>query len=224
MEKALGELRVLNQGELSGLVLDLRNNPGGLLDQAVAVSDLFLTSGLIVYTEGREAGSKMQFAAHQKGTEPAYPVIVLINNGSASASEIVAGALQDQGRAVILGTQSFGKGSVQTIIPLRGESGLRLTTARYFTPKGRSIQASGIVPDIVVPALDLKVVSVEPHQFREKDLRNHFETKSPASDAATSKSAKPEQALKAQVGNDDYQLLRALDLLKGWKILNGLGA
>lgn len=224
MEKALGELRVQNQGELSGLVLDLRNNPGGLLDQAVAVSDLFLTSGLIVYTEGREAGSKMQFAAHQKGTEPAYPVIVLINNGSASASEIVAGALQDQGRAVILGTQSFGKGSVQTIIPLRGESGLRLTTARYFTPKGRSIQASGIVPDIMVPAMELKVAAVEPHQFREKDLRNHFETKSSASDAATGKAAKPDQALKAQVGNDDYQLVRALDLLKGWKILKGLGA
>ncbi len=136
--------------DLKGLVVDLRNNPGGLLDQAVEVADLFLAEGLIVYTKGREADAQMEFSAKRSGTEPAYPIVVLINGGSASASEIVAGALQDHGRAVILGVQSFGKGSVQTILPLGDDSGLRLTTARYYTPKGTSIQAKGIVPDIEV--------------------------------------------------------------------------
>ena len=132
------------------MILDLRNNPGGLLDQAVKVSDRFLESGLIVSMEGRKEDQKMKFYAHSQGTISPYPLVVLINGGSASASEIVAGAIQDHGRGILLGTQTFGKGSVQTIFPLKDGSGLRLTTARYFTPNGRSIQAKGIMPDIIV--------------------------------------------------------------------------
>lgn len=216
LAKALEQLRQENGGSLSGLVLDVRNNPGGLLDQAVEITDQFLAEGLIVYTKGREAEAQMEFSARQSGTEPAYPMVVLINGGSASASEIVAGALQDHARAVIMGTRSFGKGSVQTIIPLSDESGLRLTTAKYFTPKGTSIQALGIVPDIEVLPAEVKEQKERQH-FREKDLKNHFDTieepaKSlgenvPSLDAAT---------------REDYQLMRALDLLKGWIIFQGM--
>ena len=208
-------LRQDNAGQLKGMILDLRNNPGGLLDQAVAVADLFLNNGLIVYTEGREAAAQMTFSAQEDGTEPEYPLIVLINGGSASAAEIVAGALQDHSRAVILGEQSFGKGSVQTIIPLDDNSGLRLTTARYFTPSGRSIQVRGISPDIVVPAL----ITAQPEDteilVREEDLENHFKS---------SVEKRPEQDKKESEGMvheklEDNQLLRALDLLKGINIL-----
>ncbi|HEC30904.1 MAG TPA: S41 family peptidase, partial [Deltaproteobacteria bacterium] len=135
---------------LKGLILDLRNNPGGLLDQAVEVSDIFLDKGLIVYTKGRLKNQQMEFAAHKNETPHNYPIIVLVNEGTASASEIVAGALQDHKRALILGVKTFGKGSVQTVIPLRDGSAMRLTTALYYTPSGRSIQATGIEPDIVV--------------------------------------------------------------------------
>jgi len=145
------ELDKLESGnKLEGLILDLRNNPGGLLSQAIDVSDLFLESGVIVSTKGRESSQDMSATAHKKKTHRNYPIIVLVNGGSASAAEIVAGALQDNKRALILGTKTFGKGSVQTIIPLSDGSGLRLTTARYFTPSGRSIQASGIEPDVEV--------------------------------------------------------------------------
>lgn len=220
LEKALSKLKTDNKGVINGLVIDLRNNPGGLLDQAVKVSDTFLEEGLIVYTEGREEGSKMSFSAHASGTEPDYPIVILINGGSASASEIVAGALQDNDRAVILGTQSFGKGSVQTIIPMNDDTGLRLTTARYFTPRGTSIQAKGIVPDILVKPMEIKEVSGT-QGLREKDLTNHIN--SPAEDV----SALPQQADHLDFALDpkirqDYQLLRALDLLKGWQILKGL--
>ena len=218
MHKALEKLHQENPQGLSGLILDLRNNPGGLLDQAVKVSDLFLGSGLIVYTEGREEGSAMKFTAHLDGTEPDYPLVVLINGGSASASEIVAGALHDHDRAVILGTQSFGKGSVQTIMPLDDASGLRLTTARYFTPSGISIQAKGITPDIVVPAMEIKEVE-EGRGVREKDLTNHFEGGSPA--LTTDPAGTPEFQLD-QAARQDYQLLRALDLLKGYRIMQEL--
>lgn len=216
--RVLQTLRDGNQGQLKGLILDLRNNPGGLLDQAVSVSDAFLREGLIVYTDGREEGSKMEFTAHDQGTEPDYPLVVLVNGGSASASEIVAGALQDHGRAVILGTQSFGKGSVQTILPLSDHSGLRLTTARYYTPRGTSIQAKGITPDIVVEQLELQA-SKEGRGFREKDLKNHFET-------PNQKPAEPEQEGEPQPLPDgdiqrDYQLMRALDLLKGLQLFEG---
>lgn len=150
LKKQLKELEAKSGGKLAGLVLDLRNNPGGLLDQAVEVSDEFLESGLIVYTDGRRADAKMRFSARSNTDRHDYPVVVLINGGSASASEIVAGALQDHGRGVTLGTKTFGKGSVQTITPLEDGSGLRLTTARYYTPSGRSIHGTGITPDILV--------------------------------------------------------------------------
>jgi len=216
--KALNKLREDNGGSLQGVVLDLRNNPGGLLDQAVEVADLFLTSGLIVYTQGREAEVQMEFSAVHSGTEPNYPVVVLINGGSASAAEIVAGALQDHGRAVIMGVQSFGKGSVQTIIPLSDDSGLRLTTAKYYTPNGTSIQARGIVPDIEVLQSEIKEVKDLEH-IREKDLKNHFDTES------NSKSAtKADLGSLDEESRKDYQLMRALDLLKGWKLMQGLKA
>ncbi|PLX92213.1 MAG: peptidase S41 [Desulfuromonas sp.] len=215
LAEALDQLRGTSPEGLDGLVLDLRSNPGGLLDQAIGVSDLFLAHGMIVYTEGREEGSQSKFTAHQRGTEPAYPIVVLIDGGSASASEIVAGALQDHGRAVVMGSQSFGKGSVQTIIPLSDDSGLRLTTARYFTPNGTSIQARGITPDIVVGQVKLKEVK-EPRILREKDLKNHIETPAAAGPDTDTVESEPVPEVKV-----DYVLQRALDLLKGWKILKG---
>lgn len=220
LEKALTALHSDNNGALRGLVIDLRNDPGGLLDQAVRVSEEFIDEGkMIVYTEGREKDAKMTFTSRKGHKEPHYPIVVLINSGSASASEIVAGALQDHKRAVIMGTQSFGKGSVQTIIPLSDNSGLRLTTARYFTPSGRSIQAKGITPDIVVERLDLpSAEKKENAHIREKDLENHFENeaKEPAEEKKSEKL--PPYKTDEQV-KGDYQILRALDLLKGWDIL-----
>jgi carboxyl-terminal processing protease len=218
--KALKSLKEENNGNLKGLVLDLRNDPGGLLDQAVKVADHFVEDGLIVYTEGREKDSKMKFSAKKSGDEPNYPIVVLINGGSASASEIVAGALQDHKRAVVMGTQSFGKGSVQTIIPLSDESGLRLTTARYFTPSGRSIQAKGITPDIVVERAEIQSADKKDGHIREKDLENHFESadKSKSDDKKVPKEKPSAEKIDEQL-KGDYQLIRALDLLKGWEIL-----
>jgi carboxyl-terminal processing protease len=152
-KRALETLQKENPDGLQGLVLDLRNDPGGLLDQAVQVSDLFLDKGVIVSIKGRDAEEKTAFDAHAEGTMPNWPMVVLVNQGSASASEIVAGALQDYGRAVIMGSRTFGKGSVQTIIPLEGGSGIRLTTARYYTPNGRTIHEEGIQPDIPLTAV-----------------------------------------------------------------------
>ena len=225
LEKALKTLRDSNGGALRGLVLDLRNDPGGLLDQAVKVSEHFVDEGkLIVYTEGREKDSKMKFTSRATVKEPHYPIVVLINSGSASASEIVAGALQDHKRAVVMGTQSFGKGSVQTIIPLSDNSGLRLTTARYFTPNGRSIQAKGITPDIVVESKELTQSQTKQDgmHIREKDLENHFESeggKQPVEEKTDTKlpAYKTDELIK-----NDYQLLRGLDLLKGWEILKSV--
>lgn len=219
LDKALSALTTENAGKLRGLVLDLRNDPGGLLDQAVRVAEHFVEEGkLIVYTEGREKDAKMRFVARKVSKQPNYPIVVLINSGSASASEIVAGALQDHKRAVVMGTQSFGKGSVQTIIPLSDNSGLRLTTARYFTPSGRSIQAKGITPDITVEKMELSSgEKKDAVHLREKDLENHFE--GDAKDKSTEKTEKqPNYKTDEQVKND-YQILRALDLLKGWDIL-----
>src|SRR5713101_7668750 len=180
LERALKTLDK-EAGGLQGLVLDLRNDPGGLLTQAVKVSDLFLDSGLIVYTDGRLENQKQKYFAHKPGTWADFPMVVLVNGGSASASEIVAGALQDHKRALVLGTQTFGKGSVQTILPLDDNSALRLTTARYFTPSGRSIQATGIVPDIV---MDNAVIPAKANEnapnfpsIREENLPRHFEHK-----------------------------------------------
>jgi carboxyl-terminal processing protease len=239
LTKALKTMKEEYKSELKGLVLDMRNDPGGLLDQAVRVADHFVPEGqMIVYTEGREKDSKMQFTAKKGGKEPNFPIVVLINGGSASASEIVAGALQDHKRAIILGTQSFGKGSVQTIIPLSDDSGLRLTTARYYTPKGRSIQAKGITPDIVVEAVELPKVTAKKDamHLREKDLENHFETedKSGSGDAKKdpkkgdvkdTKDAKGEKVPSKleDTLKSDYQVLRALDLLKGWELIKTMG-
>jgi carboxyl-terminal processing protease len=219
LQKALDSLNDSGKKTLKGLVLDLRNDPGGLLDQAVKVSETFLDEGkLIVYTEGREKDAQMKFSSRKSQKQLDYPIVALINSGSASASEIVAGALQDHKRAVVMGVQSFGKGSVQTIIPLSDNSGLRLTTAKYFTPSGRSIQAKGITPDIVVERMELDVKEKkESMHLREKDLENHFENnkKDPAAEKSE---ALPLYKTDEQVKND-YQLLRALDLLKGWEIL-----
>lgn len=216
LKEQLAKLRKENGADLKGLVLDLRNNPGGLLDQAVAVSDLFLSEGLIVYTEGREAGSQMQFRAQLEGTESDYPVVVLINGGSASASEIVAGALQDQRRAVLLGEQTFGKGSVQSVIPMGDQSGLRLTTARYFTPAGISIQARGITPDIVVVPQVREENNGVTH-LREKDLENHFK---PLKNTQTTTETPAKVDQLDEDDKNDYQLMRALDLLKGVDLLS----
>ena len=199
--KALDDARAAAQGQIRGLVLDLRNNPGGLLDQAVRVSDVFLSSGVIVTTAGRGRKSVEVERAHEKDTEPAYPMIVLVNKGTASASEIVAGALQDHGRAVIMGTPTFGKGSVQTIIELEDGSGLKLTVARYYTPKNRSIQELGISPDVVVA--EVAPPRVEEGGPGERDLKRHLRNEAtPARAGATSSPA------------DDYQLKTALDYLK----------
>jgi len=233
--KALKTLQDEVKKPLSGLVLDLRNDPGGLLDQAVRVADHFIDEGLIVYTEGREKDAKMQFFARKGIKEPKYPIVVLINGGSASASEIVAGALQDHKRAIVMGTQSFGKGSVQTIIPLSDESGLRLTTARYFTPNGRSIQAKGITPDIVVERLELPKEADKKEGFHisEKDLENHFENTAEPGETpkGDKKDEKKEQKKDKPVSGklednlkNDYQVMRALDLLKGWEILKKMGS
>ncbi len=220
--KALAALKKENGGSLKGLILDLRNDPGGLLDQAVKVADHFVADGLIVYTEGRDPDSRMRFTAGKGKKELGYPMVVLINGGSASASEIVAGALQDHNRAVILGTQSFGKGSVQTIIPLAEDSGLRLTTARYFTPKGRSIQAKGITPDIVVENLEITAKEKQDSlNIREKDLENHFESDSEGK-RKDRKEEKPQPYSMDEQTRSDYQIMRALDLLKGWEILKAM--
>jgi len=215
VSKELSRLHQDNPAGLNGLILDLRNNSGGLLDQAINVANFFLEKGLIVYTEGRESGSQLQYSAQQRGTEPDYPLIVLINGGSASAAEIVAGALKDHRRALLLGTKSFGKGSVQTILPLRDDFGLRLTTARYFTPLGTSIQALGITPDIIVAARNGKAHAVlEDENFSEKDLPNHI------SSAGNHEPLKKRTApKKEEINEEDNQLQYALDILKGGAIL-----
>jgi carboxyl-terminal processing protease len=226
-EKALKALESESKGTMKGLILDLRNNPGGLLDQAVKITDRFIESGIIVSVEGRREDQKMKFYAHSSGTIPDYPLIVLINGGSASASEIVAGALQDHKRGVLLGTQTFGKGSVQTILPLKDGAGLRLTTARYFTPSGRSIQAKGITPDILVnlnPTRPEEDKTVAPKMPSERDLERHLiDLGQPP--PKEREPAKKEEAKKEEVKPKkpvDNQLDMALDLLKSWGIFNNL--
>ena len=229
LKKALKELE---KGKgLKGLVLDLRNNPGGLLDQAVKVADVFLKKGLIVYTDGRIEEQKMRFEAHPDKHSHNYPIVVLVNEGSASASEIVAGALQDHKRAIILGVQTFGKGSVQTIIPLEDGSAVRLTTARYYTPNGRSIQAKGIEPDIVVPYTPLEKPKEKDKIFHfptERDLEGHLLNEDePIEDELNSvkdKKDKP-KAVDSEVDNEetqpppmDNQLEEAVRILKAWAI------
>ena len=198
---------------IKGFVLDLRNNPGGLLNQAVGVSDLFLDSGLIVYTDGRQDQQKQKFSASRENSRTGFPMVVLVNGGSASASEIVAGALQDHKRALILGTKTFGKGSVQTILPLGGRSALRLTTAEYFTPNGRSIHDIGIQPDIVMDR------STPPSPSGTGTQAKSSETP-PASESPAQGSVAPDSTV--QRLKSDPQVERALELLKGWEMFRGL--
>jgi carboxyl-terminal processing protease len=207
LRRALDEARTALKGDLRGLVLDLRNDPGGLLDQAVRVADTFLSSGIIVTTEGRNRRTVEVEKAHEKDTEPNYPLIVLVNKGTASASEIVAGALQDHRRAVIMGTQTFGKGSVQSIIDLEDGAGLKLTVARYYTPRHRSIQELGITPDVVVA--DASPPSRE-EGLAEKDLKRHLRPELGERPRAP-----------AQGAGDDYQLRTALDYLKAVDLFKG---
>ncbi|MGZ3568356.1 MAG: S41 family peptidase [Thermodesulfobacteriota bacterium] len=220
-EKAIKALEEESKGTLKGLILDLRNNPGGLLDQAVKISDRFIDSGLIVSVEGRKEDQKIKFYAHPDGQLSRYPLVVLVNGGSASGAEIVAGAIQDHGRGILLGTQTFGKGSVQTIIPLKDGSGLRLTTARYYTPNGRSIQAKGIVPDFIVkparPEEEKEVVV--PKLPSEKDLERHLIDVEKGAAKEKEKTKKEEGKEKKPVDN---QLDRALELLKSWDVFRNI--
>jgi carboxyl-terminal processing protease len=213
--KALEKLRK-EAKPLRGLVLDLRNNPGGLLDAAVAVADAFLSDGLIVYTQGRLSDSRMTYGATPPNPAGEMPVVVLTNGGTASAAEIVAGALQDQHRAVIMGTSSFGKGSVQTILPLTEETGVKLTTALYYTPSGRSIQAEGIQPDIVVERARITRLKEDDRSIKEQDLAGHLLNGNHKKEPATDKAKPAEQ----DELDGDYQLQEALNLLKGLAILN----
>lgn len=199
--------------ELKGLVLDLRNNPGGVLQSAVEVADAFLSDGLIVYTKGRLPNTDMRFNASPANPGKKIPLVVLINGGSASASEIVAGALQDRGRAVIMGTDSFGKGSVQTVLPLNNDRALKLTTALYYTPNGRSIQAQGIVPDIQVERA-LLTRNAEEASYREADLLGHLNNDS-GDERPTMRRQVTDEAAAREA---DYQLNQALNLLKGLNI------
>ncbi|TBU99322.1 peptidase S41 [Stutzerimonas kirkiae] len=212
--KALARLKKDNGNkELGGLVLDLRNNPGGVLQAAVEVADHFLTEGLIVYTKGRIPNSELRFSADPADASAGVPLVVLINGGSASASEIVAGALQDQKRAVLMGTDSFGKGSVQTVLPLNNDRALKLTTALYYTPNGRSIQAQGIEPDIEVARA--KVTREQGGEgFREADLAGHLGNGNGGPDRSSA-NRKGEGEATPRPQDDDYQLSQALNLLKG---------
>jgi carboxyl-terminal processing protease len=215
LKDALAKLKLQNKNNLTGLVLDLRNNPGGVLNAAVAVSDAFLTSGLIVYTEGRVPDAELKFSATPADLISGAPMVVLVNGGSASASEIVAGALQDHKRAVIMGTKTFGKGSVQTILPMSGNAALKITTARYYTPSGRSIQATGILPDVVTE--EAKVTKREKgaeDPLKEADLPGHIEGKS----KKKSSTKKEIPSVKLDSAGEDYQLQEALNLLKGISI------
>jgi carboxyl-terminal processing protease len=215
LESALEKLHDEHPSGFDGLVLDMRDNPGGLLDQAVKVANAWLSDGLVVYTKGRVDDQVQEFHAYPEGTEGAYPIAVLVNEGTASASEIVAGALQDQNRALVLGLSTFGKGSVQTVYPLEGGSGLRLTTALYYTPGGRSIQEVGIEPDIEVAAQAMEVGSEEVRRrLREADLEGHF-THSEAEPEASSGDAM-EKLDEAAAETRDVQLARALEVLKSW--------
>jgi len=221
--KAISELQ--DKETLKGLVLDLRNNPGGVLNGAVGVSDAFLDDGLIVYTKGRVADANMKYTATPGDALNGKPLVVLVNGGSASASEIVAGALQDHKRAIIMGRKTFGKGSVQTIQELRNGGAVKLTTARYFTPSGRSIQAQGIEPDIKLRAIKLARINEDgPKALKEKDLERHLANPNGDSEAKPDKEeearkkAEEIDRVETELSQKDYQLYEALTLLKGLSI------
>ncbi len=224
MLSAIADLKKENKEPLKGLVLDLRNNPGGVLSAAADVSDAFINEGKLVYTEGRIENSHFEFNAKPGDIMDGAPLVVLINGGSASASEIVAGALQDHHRAVIMGTKSFGKGSVQTIQELRSGGAVKITTARYFTPSGRSIQGEGITPDIKLKHYDIKDSDADTSALRikEADLEHSISnpTKSQEAIRKAEEEAQKEEKEKPQVkATDDFQLYEALLLLKGLTIL-----
>jgi carboxyl-terminal processing protease len=211
LNNAMKNIKQQAGSKLRGIVLDLRNNPGGLLDQAVAVSDAFVDKGEIVSTRGRRSDDAQRYDARPGDVAAGLPIAVLINGGSASASEIVAGALQDHHRAILLGTRSFGKGSVQTIIPLPGHGAMRLTTARYYTPSGRSIQAKGIEPDIVVEA-----AKIEADKKAAKNDSSGAKTDDSSDDLDVSSSVDP-----TIMGTDaDYQMARAVIMLRGMAMYN----
>jgi len=220
MVESVQKLKKEAGGSLKGMVLDLRNNPGGVLNGAVAVSDAFLKKGLIVYTEGRVNDSKLRFNATPDDILDSAPLVVLVNQGSASASEIVSGALQDHKRAIIVGSRTFGKGSVQTILPLSNGTAVKLTTARYFTPSGRSIQAEGIVPDIPLDRVRISAVERTFEPIKEADLSGHLSNGNGKKEKKKKKVSeeghleKPEESL----AQTDYQLYEALNLLKGLAI------
>ena len=217
MQSKIEEMRTKIGNKFQGMVLDLRNDPGGLLDQAVAVGDAFLDKGEIVSTRGRQPDSIQRFNARPGDILDGKPMVVLINGGTASASEIVAGALQDHRRAIVMGTQSFGKGSVQTIMPISGGGAIRLTTARYYTPAGTSIQAKGITPDIEVHQANVQAVDDTPGR-READLRHRLKNdQAPPAAAVVSEATEPTGDAK------DYQLSRAIDLLRGISLYQGHG-
>ncbi len=213
LEKAINKLYTESENNLQGIILDLRNNPGGLLSESIRVSDAFLDKGEIVSTRGRDKENITHTYAKKGDLVKGLPIVVLINSGSASASEIVAGALKDHKRAILMGTRSFGKGSVQTIVPMPGHGAIRLTTARYFTPSGISIQAKGIEPDIEVALARIEKID---NSYREEDLRGALDKKEEISDKEETKEKeeKPEDI--------DYQLARAIDLLNGLKVFNSI--
>jgi carboxyl-terminal processing protease len=223
LRKAIDQLKQDNNNQLKGIILDLRNNPGGILNAAVGVSDMFLNKGLIVYTEGRIKDSKLKFNAKPNAKLPDVPLIVLVNAGSASASEIVAGALQDHGRGIIMGEKTFGKGSVQTVLPMNNNAALKLTTARYYTPNGRSIQASGVVPDIIIDKVKVsRIEDAFDTRVKESDLRGHLEngleeTPITEGDKELKQDASEEEDLPLSSG--DYELYEALNVLKGLAII-----
>ncbi len=219
LRKAILKLRKENGGQLKGLVLDLRNNPGGLLDSAVAVSDIFLDRGVIVSVKGRTEDNKLVRSAKPGDLIDGAPIVVLVNAGSASASEIVAGALQDHRRAIIMGKRTFGKGSVQTVIPLGNNTALKLTTARYYTPSGRSIQAEGIEPDIVLD--DLKIQAKEDgfKPLTEADLSGHLENPNGKNGKKDGKAKKGKTVDGKKLATEDYPVYEALILLKALNLL-----
>ncbi len=221
LSKALKSLE--KDHKLNGLILDLRTNPGGLLSQSIEISDLFLDSGTIVTTKGRNSSQNVSATAHKNKIERKYPIVVLVNSGSASAAEIVAGALQDNKRALILGTRTFGKGSVQTIVPLSDGSGLRLTTARYYTPSGKSIQSSGITPDIELEFIPSKKQDSKKtqHFLREENLEGHMPEEGGDSDESTKEKIEVEEDKQAKtLIENDNQIRYALQLLQSWTIFS----
>lgn len=223
LRQAIDQLKKDNSEKLKGVILDLRNNPGGILNAAVGVSDMFLNKGMIVYTEGRIKNSKLKFNAKPNAKLPDVPLIVLVNGGSASASEIVAGALQDHGRGIIMGEKTFGKGSVQTVLPMNNNAALKLTTARYYTPNGRSIQASGITPDIIIDKVKIsRIEETFSASVKEADLIGHLDNgqeEAPVTegDEELEEDTSKEEAL--PLSSRDYELYEALNVLKGLAIL-----